>query len=194
MLPAHWNMPLPPTSPSLPSFKNSVHVSGLVLTSPTLTAVSGAVTLGRISFQTSFPMPASRIFQHAIPEMLVGQDRGKSLLSSPRSLFSGAPPLGTLLPQSYSRSWLVALRPSESVPHPCTLISGQPPPSPPHAHLVPGHRHALVCGCGGDGFTRHNLIRDVVHSAANDRANLAAVTLRSTWVRAHARHRGSVWR
>ena len=26
--------------------------------------------------------------------------------------------------------------------------------------------HALVCGCGGDRVTRHNLVRDVVHSAA----------------------------
>ena len=34
---------------------------------------------------------------------------------------------------------------------------------------------ALACVCGGDRVTRHNLIRDVVHSAANDRANLAAV-------------------
>ena len=35
--------------------------------------------------------------------------------------------------------------------------------------------HALACGCGGDRISRHNLIRDVVHSAANDRANLATV-------------------
>ena len=35
--------------------------------------------------------------------------------------------------------------------------------------------HALACGCGGDRVSRHNLIRDVVHSAANDRANLATV-------------------
>ena len=34
---------------------------------------------------------------------------------------------------------------------------------------------ALACGCGGDRVSRHNLIRDVVHSAANDRANLATV-------------------
>ena len=26
--------------------------------------------------------------------------------------------------------------------------------------------HTLVCGCGGDRVTRHNLVRDVVHSAA----------------------------
>ena len=35
--------------------------------------------------------------------------------------------------------------------------------------------HALVCGCGGDRVTRHNLGRDVVHSAANDRARIGAV-------------------
>ena len=28
--------------------------------------------------------------------------------------------------------------------------------------------HALACGCGGDRVTRHNPVRDVVHSAAND--------------------------
>ena len=38
-----------------------------------------------------------------------------------------------------------------------------------------GRDHALACGCGGDWVSRHNLIRDVVHSAANDRANLATV-------------------
>ena len=32
--------------------------------------------------------------------------------------------------------------------------------------------HVLVCGCG---VTRLNLVRDVVHSAANDRAGLGAV-------------------
>ena len=35
--------------------------------------------------------------------------------------------------------------------------------------------HALVCSCGGDRVTRHNMIRDVVHSAANDVACLGAV-------------------
>ena len=35
--------------------------------------------------------------------------------------------------------------------------------------------HALVCGCGGGRVTRHNLVRDVVRSAANDRASLGAV-------------------
>ena len=35
--------------------------------------------------------------------------------------------------------------------------------------------HALVCGCGGDRVTRHNLVRDVVHSAANDKESLGAV-------------------
>ena len=35
--------------------------------------------------------------------------------------------------------------------------------------------HALVCGCGGDRVTCHNLVRDVVPSAANDRASLGAV-------------------
>ena len=30
-------------------------------------------------------------------------------------------------------------------------------------------------GCGGDRFTRHNLVRDVVHSAANNGANLATI-------------------
>ena len=35
--------------------------------------------------------------------------------------------------------------------------------------------HALVCGCGGDRVTRHNLVRDVVHSAANNQARLGAV-------------------
>ena len=33
----------------------------------------------------------------------------------------------------------------------------------------------MASGCGGDRVYRHNLIRDVVHSAANDRANLATV-------------------
>ena len=33
----------------------------------------------------------------------------------------------------------------------------------------------LACGCGGDRVTRRNAIRDVVFSAANDRADLAAV-------------------
>ena len=35
--------------------------------------------------------------------------------------------------------------------------------------------HALVCSCGGDRVIRHNLVRDVVHSAANDRAGLGAI-------------------
>ena len=35
--------------------------------------------------------------------------------------------------------------------------------------------HALVCGCGGDRVTRHNLILDVVHSAANNKACLGPV-------------------
>ena len=35
--------------------------------------------------------------------------------------------------------------------------------------------HAMVCGCGGDRVTRHNLVRDVVHSAANYGTNLATV-------------------
>ena len=34
--------------------------------------------------------------------------------------------------------------------------------------------HALVCGCGGDRVIRHNMIRDVVHSAAK-KAGLGAV-------------------
>ena len=29
--------------------------------------------------------------------------------------------------------------------------------------------HTLVCGCGGDRVTRHNLVRDVVHSADRPR-------------------------
>ena len=37
--------------------------------------------------------------------------------------------------------------------------------------------HALVCGCGCDRVTR-NLVRDVVHSAANDRASLGAVLVK----------------
>ena len=40
---------------------------------------------------------------------------------------------------------------------------------------------ALVCGCGGDRVTRHSLVRDVVHSAANDRAGLGAV-LEKPWL------------
>ena len=35
--------------------------------------------------------------------------------------------------------------------------------------------NALACGCGGDRVSRHNLIRDVVHSAANNSANLSTV-------------------
>ena len=35
--------------------------------------------------------------------------------------------------------------------------------------------HPLVCGCGGDQVTRHNLVRDVVHSVADHGANLASV-------------------
>ena len=35
--------------------------------------------------------------------------------------------------------------------------------------------HALVCGCSGDRVTRHNLVRDVVHSAANDTACVGVV-------------------
>ena len=35
--------------------------------------------------------------------------------------------------------------------------------------------HGLVCGCGPDRVTRHNLVRNVVHSAANDTACLKAV-------------------
>ena len=35
--------------------------------------------------------------------------------------------------------------------------------------------HALVCGCGGDRVTRHNMIRNVAHSAANHQASLGAV-------------------
>ena len=51
-------------------------------------------------------------------------------------------------------------------------------PSHQQHSLRPGHGwgdHALVCGCGGDRVTRHNLVRDVVHSAANDKACLGAV-------------------
>ena len=35
--------------------------------------------------------------------------------------------------------------------------------------------HALVCSCGGDRVVRHNMIRDVVHSAANLKAGLGAI-------------------
>ena len=35
--------------------------------------------------------------------------------------------------------------------------------------------HALASRCGGDRVTRDNLTRDVVHSAANDRANVGTV-------------------
>ena len=35
--------------------------------------------------------------------------------------------------------------------------------------------HALVCSCGGDRVVRHNMIRDVVHSAANHQARLGAI-------------------
>ena len=35
--------------------------------------------------------------------------------------------------------------------------------------------HALVCSCGGDRVIRHNMIRDVVHSAANNKAGLGAI-------------------
>ena len=35
--------------------------------------------------------------------------------------------------------------------------------------------HALVCSCGGDRVVRHNMIRDVVHSAANHKAGLGAI-------------------
>ena len=34
--------------------------------------------------------------------------------------------------------------------------------------------HALVCSCGGDRVIRHNIIRDVVHSASNDSAGLGS--------------------
>ena len=53
----------------------------------------------------------------------------------------------------------------------------------------PAHRsggdHALVCGCGGDRVTRHNLVCDVVHSAANNTARLGAgAASREAWVAA----------
>ena len=48
-----------PTSPAWPSLKSSARVSGLVSMSTTSTEVSGALTLSRISFQVSFPIPAS---------------------------------------------------------------------------------------------------------------------------------------
>ena len=35
--------------------------------------------------------------------------------------------------------------------------------------------HALVCSCGGDRVVRHNMVRDVVHSAANLQAGLGAI-------------------
>ena len=89
--------------------------SGLVSMSTTLTEASdaGALTLSRISFLGILPN-ASIYGSSRTPSQksLVGQDRGKSLSSSPRSLLSGAPPPGTLLPQSCSRSWGVALCPS----------------------------------------------------------------------------------
>ena len=104
------------------------------------------------------------------------------------SLFSGTPPLGPLLPQSHSWSCSVALLPTRlprvHIPAPLFRVSlrrrlGLPIWSQDTNCTLCGQvmdkggDHALVCGCGGDRVTRHNLVRDVVHSAANNGANLA---------------------
>ena len=92
------------------------------------------------------------------------------------------------IPKARSVAFLPFRIPSHPTSRPL-CVSGQLTSPSPHAELDPryqlhslrpGHGssrgdHALVCGCGGDRVTRHNLVRDVVHSAANDRASLGAV-------------------
>ena len=80
-------------------------------------------------------------------------------------------------------AWLFALPVSldSHIPSPlfnaCACPFG---PRTPTAHSVAkswtdGEIMLLVCSCGGDRVIRHNLIRDVVHSAANDSAGLGAI-------------------
>ena len=92
--------------------------------------------------------------------------------------------IASLGPAHGSLHFPTLLRPTSQPP--CSagasaVVSACPSgPTTPTAHLS-GHvmdewsDHALASRCGGDRVTRDNLIRDVVHSAANDRANLGTV-------------------
>ena len=189
-LAAHRNTPPPHTSPAWPSLKSFVHASGLVSMSTTSTEASGALTLNRISFLVSFLVPESTDLPARRPEEPFGQNRGKSLPPSARSLFSGTPPRGHIcfFPIPGAGAWLLALPDSleSHILAPFFRVSlrrclRMPVWSQDTNNTLCGQvmdkwcDHAAVRGCGGARVTRHNLIRDVVHSAANDRANLATV-------------------
>ena len=69
-------------------------------------------------------------------------------------------------------AWLFAL-PDSLKSH--ISVSSQPTSLTPHAYLDPRHQLHSLRPSHGDRVTRHNLVRDVVHSAANDRASLGLV-------------------
>ena len=175
----HW----PLTFPAWLSPKSSVHASGLVSTN--MTFHDGLLRSDTESSLISSFLPNANIYGSSDTP---SQKRlsAKNEAHVCQHLFQRAPPLGTLRSQSRPWSWGLASRsPSKltsllrsfgsafavaSVCPSCPgfqLLSGQV--------LVRWGDDALANGCGGDRVSRHILIRDVVHSAADDRSNLATV-------------------